>query len=116
MQTKLEISRGPKGLQLHMPSGRTIDISASEAGARFIEELLRNADNHARYGEKHTPYAKAFPTQEIADIWARGQAQQASIKKQVEEIKAQKKEAAARELRESFSKRGINFDALDFNI
>jgi len=115
MTTKLEISRGPHGLRVHLPRGRTLDISTSAAGAKFLEQMLRDMDNHAHYGEHHTPYSKAFPTQEIVKLFERANREREDIEAQVAEIKERKAQEKLAETKAKWADLGINIDELTFD-
>lgn len=111
MNTKLEISRGPHGLRLYLPSGRTLDISASEAGARFIERILRDSDDYNERFQKNG-YIGAFPTQAIVNLWNDREA----IEEQAKKIKAEKAERAREERKEEWASKGIDIEKVEFKI
>lgn len=121
MQTKLEISRGPRGFLLHLPSGRTLNVSADESGARCIERILRDADERAHYDS--SGYIGQFPTQHILDIWARGQKTQSELAQQREAMDQKAKEIKARKAKEKreatereWADRGIDINAVEFKL
>ena len=60
---ELRISLAPDGLTVILPTGYTLTVGANEAGARFIERLLRDSKEHKR----GRGYIGAYPTQAIAD-------------------------------------------------
>jgi hypothetical protein len=110
MDTKLEVSRGPRGLRVHLPSGRTLDIRADESGVRFLERMLRDADENAHYERKG--YLRGFPTQHVVDLWQREDKNRALLAEQIEEAKQRKSEERASQWRD----RGIELSALDFDL
>jgi len=65
--TELRISLAPDGLTVILPTGYTLTVGANEAGARFIERLLRDSEEYERTGERKSGYIGAYPTQAIAD-------------------------------------------------
>lgn len=73
------LSLAPSGsLRLGLPSGRFLDVTASEAGVRVIQEVLRNAAEYRR-GEERKGYIRAFPTQHVIDTWLRADAKQQAV-------------------------------------
>lgn len=111
MSTRLEISRGPNGLRLYMPSGRHLDISADAAGARFIERLLADADNGVR---NQRGYINAFPTQAAMDALLREERRK--IEAQIPEVLAAKEEARKAEVRETWQKKGVDIEKVEFKL
>lgn len=116
MQTKLEVSRGPRGLQVHLPSGRTLDIRADEAGVRFLERMLRDADENAHYERTRSGYIGDFPTQHIIDIWEREDKNRAAINEQVKEIKARKKREAREATERKWADQGVDLGSMEFKL
>lgn len=76
---KLEVSLSPSGdIRLHIPmkrregaltgNERTLDISATEYGVRFLQRILKDAAS----GKRNQPgYIGTFPTQAVLDAWAK---------------------------------------------
>jgi hypothetical protein len=94
-----------------MPSGRALDISADQAGVRFIETLLRDIDSRpkpppGRLGD--------FPTQAATDALLA--AERRKIAQQCDEILAEKEERRKAEVRSTWEKKGVNIDAVKFTI
>jgi hypothetical protein len=99
---RLEISLSPTGgLRLHLPTGRTLDVSTdtnervccTECGETFrtpvepaslkaVKRILHDADAYKPHHEK-PGYIGAFPTQAVLDAWSK-----ANAKKRVEDTKA----------------------------
>lgn len=113
---KLQVSLGPNGLRVHLPSGRTLDISASESGARFLEQMLKDAEAHRRYDIQQRGYIGAFPTQEIAAMWEREERNKRELAAQVKEHLADKEREREREVKARWEAKGISLDAIKVNI
>lgn len=114
--TRLEVSRGPRGLVVHLPSGRTLNVRADESGVRFIERMLRDADERAHYERKRSGYIGDFPTQHVIDIWEREERNKRAIDAQLAEINYNKKLAAEAALKAKWAARGIDLDKLEIDI
>ncbi len=124
---KLEVSLGAEGLIVHLPSGRTLRISASESGARFLEQMLKDAEAHQRYNIQQRGYIGAFPTQEITALWERQERNRIALAKQLrdhaEDSARAKAEAAQRSAKAKakqaarvWEKRGIDTAKIKINI
>jgi hypothetical protein len=124
---KLEVSLGPNGLTVHLPSGRTLNVSATESGARFLEQMLKDAEAHQRYNIQQRGYIGAFPTQEIVALWEREERNRARLAQQAQEIlasdaqaKAEARErtarAKAKQAARVWEKRGIDTSKIKINI
>ena len=124
---KLEVSLGPNGLTVHLPSGRTLNVSASESGARFLEQMLKDAEAHRHYNIQQRGYIGAFPTQEITAMWERQERNRIALAKQLienaEDSAKAKAEAAERAARAKakqaarvWEKRGIDTAKIKINI
>lgn len=62
-----QIDLSPDGdLQLHLPTGRAVEIEPSPAGVNFIIKILRD---HARNIRNQPGYIGTFPTQAVIDKW-----------------------------------------------
>jgi hypothetical protein len=109
---KLEVSLGIDGLIVHLPSGRTINIGATEAGAKFLRQMLKDAEERRRYTTKRPGYVGGFPIQEIADIWQRQEEKRLRLEKQIQEHERRK----AEERRQAWLKRGIDPDKIKVRI
>ena len=99
----ITLSLSPSGdIRLHLPTGRQrfVDVTASEAGARFIVKILRDQASGKR---DDRGYIGEFPTQHIIDAWLRADAQ------------TQAKEAAERARTEA-SMRGIDLNKVEFKL
>jgi hypothetical protein len=66
----LRVTLGPVGLRVHLPSGRSIDLSATSAGVKFLEKMLRDA---AVSAPPQRGYIGPYPTQAIAEAWERAE-------------------------------------------
>ncbi len=111
----LRISLGPFGLTVHLPQGRTINVSASETGARFIEKMLKDAE---AYNKRNTQsgYIGAYPTQEIARLWERQTRNNAALAEEIAEVKARKKREAAEAYEAKWKAKGIDTSAIKIDI
>lgn len=117
MDTRLEVSRGPRGLRVHLPSGRTLDIRADAAGVQFLERMLRDADENAHYERKlRRGYIGDFPTQHIVDIWEREDKNRAMLAEQIEEIKLKKQIAREAAVRDKWAEQGVDIEQVKFEI
>lgn len=123
----LAVSLGPKGLCVTLPSGRALNISADEAGARFLQKMLRDAEDHRRYDIQQSGYIRAFPTQEITDIWERAERNRATLAQQARSMlaedlqaKAEAKALSARnkakQAKRVWAKRGIDSSKIKINL
>ena len=116
MQSKIEVSRGPRGLRLHLPSGRTLDCRADAAGVGFIERMLRDLDENAHYlnEEARKGYLGGFPTQHVLDAW------ELQATKFVREGDTREKEEARKAAQEKkdaeWKAKGIDASKLDFKL
>lgn len=97
----LSLSLAPDGdLRLHLPSGRHLDVAATEEGVRSLVRILR--DNAS--GVRDQPgYIGEFPTQHVVNAWLR----QDAARKQAEAKERAEAEAASL---------GINLDELDISL
>jgi leucyl aminopeptidase (aminopeptidase T) len=95
----LSVSLSATGLCVHLPSGRTLSISADEAGARFLKQMLQDAEAHRRYGVEQRGHINGFPTQEIARIWERQERNRLRLAEQAQAMLAEdaQRKAEARE-------------------
>lgn len=96
---KLEISLGPSGLLLHLPSGRTLEVSATPAGLSNLQRILREAE----VPEPRRGYIGKYPTQAIVDAWLKE-----DHERKLEEAK-EAREAMEREM-------GLDFDSLKISL
>lgn len=124
---ELRITLGPSGFRVILPSGRVLNVSASEAGARFIEQMLRDAEAHRRYGIQQKGHIAGFPTQEIARIWERQEANRLRLaaqareyieERQAEQAEARKRRAAAKKEQSArvWAKKGIDVSKIKVNL
>lgn len=97
------ISLAPSGeLRLGPPSGRSLDVAATGAGLRVVQDILRNAASY-KQGEERRGHIREFPTQHVVDTWLREDA-----KRQAAKAKEQAKTEAATQ--------GINLNELEFTL
>lgn len=102
---KLEVSLSPTGdIRLHIPTAkdeRTLDISATDYGAMFLQRILKDAAS----GRRDQPgYIGQFPTQAVLDAWAK-------------EFKRRRQEASVEERREELlEKHGVDIDKVEFEL
>lgn len=62
-----QLDLSPSGnLQLHLPSGRSLEIEPTEAGLGYI---LRILTDHRRGLREARGYVKSFPTQHNIEQW-----------------------------------------------
>ena len=120
METRLEVSRGPHGLRVYLPSRRTLDIGTGPAALQFLERMLRDADENACYRrerkavEARQGYVGDFPTQHVLDIWRKEAS--ADIEEQVEEIKAKKKLEAKLATEKKWEQQGVDITEMEFKL
>lgn len=97
--TTINLSLSPTGdLRLTFPEHRerTLDVPATETGARFIQRILRDAAS----GKRDAPgYVGAFPTQAVIDAWLR--------------VDLASRTAA---VKEEWKEKGIDLDKVEFSI
>lgn len=97
--TDIRLSLSPSGdirLTLRDHKDRTLDVPATETGARFIQRILRDAAS----GRRDQPgYIGTFPTQAIIDQWLRMD-------------RALQREA----VREEFKEKGIDLAKMEFRL
>lgn len=115
------LTLGAHGFIATLPSGRTLNVSATEAGARFLAQMLRDAE--AARAERQRLLATDFPTQEIARIWERNEAKRIALQQQLREHAAEKEEARkrsaaakAKQKARVWKKRGIDVSKVKVSI
>lgn len=124
---ELRVTLGPNGFRVQLPSGRALSISADEAGARFMQQMLRDAEAHRKYDLQQRGYIGGFPTQELADRWQRAEANRARLAEQAQAMLAEdaQRKAEARERQAKakakqkaavWRKRGIDSSKIKVNI
>lgn len=66
---ELRVTLAPDGgLRLILPTGRPLDVGATEASLRFMQRILRNAESGKKDERGHIG---EFPTQHVIEIWRR---------------------------------------------
>lgn len=92
---ELRITLAPDGgLRLILPAGRALDVGTGASAMAYVQRILKDVGRGEQRG-----YIGDFPTQHIIDIWK------------------QQDEAARQEAkREKFKERGIDLEALDFQL
>lgn len=94
---ELRITLAPDGgLRLILPAGRSLDVGAGASAMHYIERILKDVSEGRR---EQRGYIGEFPTQHVIDIW----------RKQDEAGRLEAK-------REEFKERGIDLEALDFQL
>jgi len=116
MTIELRVSLGPFGLTVHLPQNRSINISANEAGARFLEKMLRDAEAYEERMGVQRGYIGAYPTQQIAEIWERQSRNNAALEAEITEVKARKAAEAAEAHSAKWKARGIDPAAIKIDI
>lgn len=98
---RLEVSLAPSGfLQVHLPSGRSLELGANSEGIAHLRRLLLEATEYERTGEARKGHIGAFPTQDVLNAW-----------------KAADDERKQREAKEKLEKEtGISLDSLSFSF
>lgn len=93
----LQITLAPDGgLRLILPAGRHLDVGFGAEAMHFIKRILMDANAGLR---EQRGYIGEYPTQHIIEIW--------------------KKEDALRkaeQAKEEFAAKGIDLEALDFQL
>ena len=94
---ELKVTLSPDGgLRLILPTGRPLDLGTTVSALYFMQRILRDASNGVR---DQRGYIAEFPTQHVIDIWKRENEQK--------KVEAKKEEFAAK---------GIDLEALDFQL
>lgn len=94
-----QLSLGPSGLRLHLPSGRHLDFGEDVNALPLIKRVLMQEGQEPRKG-----HIGSFPTQAIVDKWLRDEA-------------PAKREREAEAAMEAASDRlGIDLGSLDFSL
>lgn len=124
---ELRITLGPQGFRVQLPSGRSLSISADASGARFMEQMLRDAEAHRKYDLQQRGYIAGFPTQEHVARWERAERQRQRLAEQAQALlaedaqrKAEARERAAKAKAKQrdrvWRKRGIDTSKIKVNI
>lgn len=124
---ELRVTLGPHGFRVQLPSGRSLSISADAAGARFIQQMLRDAEAHRKYDLQQRGYIAGFPTQEHVERWERAERNRARLAEQAQALlaedaqrKAEARERAAKAKAKQkaavWRKRGIDSSKIKVNI
>lgn len=124
---ELRVTLGPNGFRVQLPSGRTLNISADAAGARFMEQMLRDAEAHRKYDIQQSGYINGFPTQDFADRWTRAEANRLRLAQQAKAILAEdaqakaearerSRKAKAAQAKRVWAKRGIDSSKIKINL
>lgn len=124
---KLQLSLSDRGFRVQLPSGRKLNISADEAGARFLYKMLQDAEAHRKYDLQQRGYIGAFPTQEITEIWEREERNRINLANQAKamlaedaqakaEAKERSRKAKAKQAARVWKKRGIDVSKIKINI
>lgn len=120
METRLEVSRGPHGLRVYLPNGRTLDMGTGSAALQFLERMLRDADENACYRrerqavEARRGYIGDFPTQHILDIWRKEAC--SDLDEQVAEIKEKKRLDAKLAKEQKWAQQGVDLNEMEFKL
>ena len=116
MTIELRISLGPSGLTVHLPRGRTINVGATEAGARFIQKMLQDAEAYEERVGPQRGYIGAYPTQQIAELWQRQARNNEALEAEIAEVKARKAREAEEAFQAKWKARGIDPSAIKIEL
>jgi len=124
---ELRVTLGADGFRVQLPSGRSLNVSADAAGARFMAQMLRDAEAHRKYDIQQRGYVNGFPTQDFADRWARAEANRLRLAEQAKALLAEEaqrkaearersRKAKAKQRERVWAKRGVDISKIKINL